>query len=44
VFAVSALLLLAAAILQHMLFAAMRGHADVLDAHGVDAKDPLVSV
>ena len=23
---------------------AMRGHADVLDAHGVDAKDPLVSV
>ena len=22
----------------------MRGHADVLDAHGVDAKDPLVSV
>ena len=44
VFAVSALLLLTAAILQHMLFAAMRGHADVLDAHGVDAKDPLVSV
>jgi hypothetical protein len=44
VFAVSALLLLSAAILQHMLFAAMRGHADVLDAHGVDAKDPLVSV
>ena len=44
VFAVSALLLLTAAILQHMLFSVMRGHADVLDAHGVDAKDPLVSV
>ena len=40
VFAVSALPLLSAAILQHMLFAAMRGHADVLDARGVDAKRP----